>query len=94
MRERWTGWAFSILLTLSPISMTIFTLWTEIPLVESFLKTVNGSGVRIVIYLVDNRSPFSATGQLRLQAAVGVIRLFLLTYRVMNCIATSRPANP
>ena len=41
--------------------MTIFTLWTEIPLVESFLKTVNGSGVRIVIYLVDNRSPFSAT---------------------------------
>ena len=61
MRERWTGWAFSILLTLSPISMTIFTLLTEIPLVESFLKTVNGSGVRIVIYLVDNRSPFSAT---------------------------------
>lgn len=75
--------------------MTIFTLWTEIPLVESFLKTVNGSGVRIVIYLVDNRSPLLRHRQLCLQAAVGVIRLFLLTYRVMNCIATSRPpANP
>ena len=47
MRERWTGWAFSILLTLSPISMTIFTLWTEIPLVESFLKTVEGLAARL-----------------------------------------------
>lgn len=44
---------------ISPISMSIFILWSEIPEVEEFISTIKTRNRRFVLYIVDDRQPFS-----------------------------------
>ena len=43
----------------SPISLALFALWSELDQVNALMMNMNRSNVRIILYVVDDRTPLS-----------------------------------
>lgn len=54
----WVCLLFAV--NLSPLSLAIFTKWSEFSLVEDTLIGIERNNIRIVLYIVDDRVPLQA----------------------------------
>ena len=57
----WNGWLCIAILIPSQINAVVLVLWSEIPVLETFLDTIHHNHTCLILYVIDNRNPMKET---------------------------------